>query len=313
MNNTANNTLTIESVRPQDLGHKDFVRISEVSQDMWASEAWLGELAQCTSCGKMHSKEDVFSGLPKDLFQKTVAEIMREIDMKEILCHGCGHETRMIYGPENVEMVKERVLRSVDSFLVLCTDTNNKIVGFEEWYIDSLKKIFDRDLYYHYSRIGFAEVSKRVDKILGYTPENMLILSSIGLMEEYRSFPNLFEMLNQFSRAIPDKYLDIPGVTELDKDGVIHRMSEGISRGVSLGSSDDLNWHGNLVNIGKNYNSDLVVYHDPVRVYKENFTNWVRHFMRVARAGAKPVHAPSPQIVLSTEVPASSEVLAYVS
>ncbi|MFZ4462147.1 MAG: hypothetical protein ACOYN2_06780 [Patescibacteria group bacterium] len=80
----------------------------------------------------MHSKEDVFSGLPKDIFQKTVAEIMREIDMKEILCHGCGHETRMIYGPENVEMVKERVLRSVDSFLVLCTDTNNKIVGFEE-------------------------------------------------------------------------------------------------------------------------------------------------------------------------------------
>lgn len=101
----------------------------------------------------------------------------------------------------------------------------------------------------------------------------MLILSSIGLMEEHRNFPNLFEMLNQFSRAIPDKYLDIPGITELDKDGVIHRMSEGISRGVSLGSNDDPNWHGNLVNIGKKYNSDLVVYHDPVRVYKANFTN----------------------------------------
>lgn len=271
--NTANNTLTIESVRPQDLAHKDFVRISEVSQDMWASEAGLGELAQCTHCGKMHSKEDIFEGLPRDFFQKTVAEIMREIDMKEILCHSCGHETRMIYGPENVEMVKERVLQSVDSFLVLCTDTQNKIVGFEEGYIDSLQKIFDRDLHYHYSKIGFAEVSRRVDQMLGYTPENMLILSSIGLLQEHRNFNNLFEILNQFSRAIPEKYMDIPGITELDKDSVIHRMSEGMSTGISLGFNDSAFWKDKITNIGKKYNSDLMVDRDPVRVYKQNFTN----------------------------------------
>lgn len=36
--------------------------------------------------------------------------------------------------------------------------------------------------------------------------------------------------------------------------------------------------------------------------------------MRVARAGAaKPVHTPSPQVKLSTELPTSSEVLVYAA
>lgn len=52
--------LVIEAVDRKDLTEKDFVGIHEVMQDMWASEAGLGELAQCTECGKMISKEEAF-------------------------------------------------------------------------------------------------------------------------------------------------------------------------------------------------------------------------------------------------------------
>jgi hypothetical protein len=50
----------------------------------------------------------------------------------------------------------------------------------------------------------------RVAKVLGYIPENMIVFSSIGFLKEYRNFPNLLEMLNQFSRSIPDEYVSIP-------------------------------------------------------------------------------------------------------
>jgi ABC-type ATPase with predicted acetyltransferase domain len=52
--------LTIEAVDRDTLTESDFLRINQVSQDMWASEEGLGELAQCNDCGKMMSKEHVF-------------------------------------------------------------------------------------------------------------------------------------------------------------------------------------------------------------------------------------------------------------
>ena len=69
--------LTIRSVERENLTNEDFVGIHEVMQDMWASEDGLGELAQCHDCGKMLSKEHVFSNLSKELMQEKVAEIMR--------------------------------------------------------------------------------------------------------------------------------------------------------------------------------------------------------------------------------------------
>ncbi len=117
----------------------------------------------------------------------------------------------------------------------------------------------------------------------GHVPPRMLVLSSIGLLEPYRNFNNLFEILNQFSRAIPDKYIDLPGITELDKDNVIHRMSAKLNTGISLGINGSPEWQHKITNIGEKYNTDLIVYRDPVRIYKENFTHGSKQFLRLAR------------------------------
>ncbi len=39
--NTPNTNLSIQAVNPKDLAEQDIVRLNEVSQDMWASEAGL--------------------------------------------------------------------------------------------------------------------------------------------------------------------------------------------------------------------------------------------------------------------------------
>jgi hypothetical protein len=78
---------------------------------------------------------------------------MKESNLDSIPCTECGGETKLTYGPENIEMIKKRVLESVEYFLVLCKNKRNEIVGFEEGYIDSLEHIFEWDLAYHYKNV----------------------------------------------------------------------------------------------------------------------------------------------------------------
>lgn len=108
---------------------------------------------QCSACGVMHSKNDIFGHLAKDIYEKTVASIMRTLEMSKIPCPDCGGVTRFIYGDSNVENIKERLLDSEDSFLVVCRDENGDIVGYMDGYVDSLETIFRRELEYHYSEI----------------------------------------------------------------------------------------------------------------------------------------------------------------
>lgn len=95
--------------------------------------------------------------------ERTVAHIMRTLDTDSIPCVTCGsHDTRLIYGPSNVEKIKDRVLGSVETFLILCKSENGSIVGFNEGYVDSLERIFKLDLFDHYGNVGLPEISKRV-------------------------------------------------------------------------------------------------------------------------------------------------------
>ncbi len=67
----------------------------------------------------------------------------------------------------------------------------------------------------------------------------MLLTSSLGLLEPYRNFQNLFGIMKRFAMILPDNYMGMPGITELDREGVTHRMSKGINDGISLGIEDN--------------------------------------------------------------------------
>ena len=280
--------LTIEAVESDDLTDRDFIGIHEVMQDMWASEEWMGELAQCADCRAMISKEQIFWHLPPGLFDETVAYIMKVLWIDAIACPLCWGYTRLIYGPENVEKIKERVLGSVDSFLVLCKSATKGIVGFEEGYIDPLDRMFELDFKDHYEDVWLGEIERRIETILGYVPNEMLLTSSLGLLKPYRNFRNLFGIMSQFARILPNTHLWKPGITELDQGGVTHRMSEGINQGVSLGIENvpDLQRKVRL-RAGRVFNSNLVVYPDYAGMLKKNFDMGHREFLGMLRGKSK--------------------------
>lgn len=274
------NALTVEAVRPQDLAERDIVGIHEVMQDMWASESGLGELAECTHCGKMVSKEEAFLYLPPEIATDTVAQVFRILGTDEVPCVDCGGKTRLIYGDSNIDKIRNRLLSSEDAFIVLAKDPEKGIVGFEEGYVGSLERIFELDLADHYGNVGLPEIRQRISSILGFRPPRMLLLSSLGLLGPYRSFQNMFSILARFSEILPEARLGTPGLTEMHYGGVTYRMSENINHGIPLGVEDVPELRAKMTSVGEKYDSKLVVYPDPIWMYKQNFTKGVRHFLR---------------------------------
>lgn len=228
MNQSANN-LRIEVVNPHVLTNSEFTEINEVTQDMWAYG--IGELAHCKPCSKMLSKQDVFGHLPKEIYEKTVAKIIKILGTEDLLCPSCGRETMPVYGEKNIASIRERLLES-DSFLLVCKNPEGEIVGYMDGYVDTLETIFRRELHCHYSLIGYATVRERVDAVLGYSPPMMMSFSSMGLAEKYTNFFMIFQMLNAFSGIIPDQHL-IPGITELDKNNNLYDLY-GVMGRISL-------------------------------------------------------------------------------
>lgn len=278
------NALTIEAVRPKDLSERDIVGIHEVMQDMWASEVGLGELSECRDCGKMVSKEEAFRHLPPEISTDTVAHVFRILGTDQVPCPDCGGRTRLIYGDSNVDKIRDRLTRSEDAFVVLAKHAEKGIVGFEEGYVDSLERIFELDLTDHYGNVGLPAIRDRISSVLGYDPERMLLLSSLGLLAPYRNFQNMFAILARFSEMLPESRTDVPGLTEMHRGGVTYRMSEGIGQGLVLGIEDEPEFRAKMTSVGEKYESNLVAYANPVSMYRENFTKGMRHFLRSTRA-----------------------------
>lgn len=215
------------------------MKLAEITQNMWAGESGLGELAQCNACGII-SKEDVFSDLSPLDFSKNVADIMRQKGIRSIDCPHCGKDTRLIYPiADTLRNISERLFQSESSFVVVCRDAQENLVGYMDGYIAPLQTIYERELY-HYSKIGLQTISDRVNAILGYEPPLLLSFSSMGLMDEYAKNASLgviFRMLKEFARIIPDEKLGIPGITELDKNNNLYKIYE-ILGSRSLGISE---------------------------------------------------------------------------
>lgn len=272
--------VSVRVINPKGLSEWDFERLNEVSQDMWAQSIW--ELVQCKCCQKMMSKQDIFWHLEKEIYDETVKKILQILGISEISCVECSGKTRFIYPDEHVENIKERLLQSEESFLVVCENNAWEIVWYEEWYIDCLENIFSREFAYHYEKVGLWEIQQRVQSILWYYPEKMFVLSSIWLIHKYSSFFTLFELFKYFAIHIPEKHNELHGISELDKNNNLNFLSSCMGN-ISLGIYENEDLRKKIVNTGKNYKSNLVLIENIVSKYKYFLSGWVKNFLKLTK------------------------------
>jgi hypothetical protein len=64
---------------------------------MWAREDGIWEYVKCSSCGKIHSKEEVFWHLSNDIKLLTVWKIEEILWINQINCFDCWEKTIYIW------------------------------------------------------------------------------------------------------------------------------------------------------------------------------------------------------------------------
>ncbi len=106
-------------VDPATLSNQELQQIYELEQDTWARENVLWEYIKCNECWIISSKENIFWHREEHLRRKTVAEIERVLEMKDIPCSFCfSLNTKHIYGEENYQVTLSS-LRSPNAFLAV--------------------------------------------------------------------------------------------------------------------------------------------------------------------------------------------------
>ncbi len=74
----------------------------------------------------------------------------------------------------------------------------------------------------------------------------------------------------------------MPGITELDKNNNLYGIYK-IMWSRSLEIWDIPHLKDKISNTGENYESDIVVFPDPIRQAKEKFLAWIKIFLRSYR------------------------------
>lgn len=283
-----NSSLEVVAVEnPKCLPDSVIQQIQLTSQDAWSRMGSLWELCQCSVCKTIYAAEDIF---PRELLaEKMVWELIKEQFWDDsIPCRNreCGGETKYLFGPKHVEDIRARYVNTVDSFLVLCREKDTgTIVWFEDGYVSTIRDAALREFqHYNPSWIDNEGLSSEdwVDRLeeetsiaLWYSPEQILTLSSIWIIERHQSPFVLFDILKRFAEILPEDY-KLPWITEVDKRNTMYKLSLGIWwKCIPL--------NGNSERMQQRYNSSLIVYPDPIGMYKERFTQWPRWFVKLIR------------------------------
>lgn len=267
--------IDIMKVEAQSLSDKDFQELYEVIQDMWAQS--IGEYIKCTTCWKIQGKKEIFWHLAKEIYENTVTDITRILNLNTIQCPCCGWDTNFIYWPEHIQSIKDKLLTSKLSRLGLVKEKWN-IVGTALYYKDTFEKIFNYELQDHYASIWIEKIRDRIKEILWYNPQDMIAFSTLGFIEKFRNPFHFFSILQSAWKTLLEIGWTIPWIMELDKYNPIHRVFIA-SWWVSLEIKKIMNTP-HISNTAENYESDLIILPDSVQSFQDSFARWPRAFLR---------------------------------
>lgn len=253
--------LSIEVIKqPESQEYWFYERLSMVSQDLWATEESLWELASCSDCKKIISKEDMF--WHSEDVRHTISLQLIQLHPAMCICPSCWSDDIVFpYWMDYSLKIRKKIRGSVKTFLVVAKDGKNEIVGFEEAYIDSFERIFRQELASHYwqlwSRVVFEEVRKVIPGLLETDP--FMVLWSIWLLPRYRSLRNIHQVIRTMAEIVPAN--PPPCITEVDKRNVLHKICTW-NGWISLSLTNNNEISRKIWPMKPQYKSDLLVFHN---------------------------------------------------
>lgn len=267
--------LIIDSVNPKELSENELREIAEVEKDMWAYG--IGEYVKCDCCQDIYSKHDIFWHLSDEIRLKSVTKLEEIFLWDSIKCKKCNTDMDFIYDLEsNIFDIKSRLHDSMDSYISLLKDGFWTINWFIDGYIDDFSWIYDRELKSHYWNIWKDLLIRNIErKLWEKLPEKIFSFSSMGTIEQYKSFYIIFELIKDFFANIHKENDHILWLTELDSWKSLNAIYHSMWAVKVWLENNKL-----ITNKSSNYNSDIYIHRKVVKDYKENFSLPIKQFLR---------------------------------
>ena len=203
-------TIQVESTR--DINEEDLTSIAAIEQDAWAHGLW--EYLKCNDCSHIHSKQDIYQDLPKDMYKNTVKDIRSQLWSQTIPCQKCNGKTSEIYWEEYIECIRERYNQSV-TFLTTFRGNNWEIHWFVDWYVSDFSTIYRQEFQWYYDGIGLDRIIRRIEKLLWKElPDNILACSAWCLKQTHQSLYTTYNLMKVFYRSIYESQWHILGIYE---------------------------------------------------------------------------------------------------
>lgn len=216
---------TITGKRKWKLGEVEIISTSEISEsdlhDVWLLEqdAWahgINEYRMCDSCWKVHSKDEIYEGMPEVVKKLPVGKLEEILWSPNIRCICCDGPTHPIYWKEYIECIRERykdraylaVLREENEDAhtqgIWINRKRGRIKGFIDWYMWDFSTIYEREFQQYYgSSFTQEELKSYIEKKIWYKlPEQVLFWTALAMDERYKSMNNVYKLLKWFFGAM---------------------------------------------------------------------------------------------------------------
>ena len=259
------------SVKTTDLTDKDILKLAQIEKDLWAY--WIWEYVKCNNCWKINSKNDIFWEKFYDLRKESVTKL-EELIWDSLQCKNCkSSNTYFIYDEyEYSKDIKKRLFQSKASYISLLYDKEN-LVGFMDWYIDDLEKIYNREFIFHYGNDWFWELKSELQNITNIN--ELMVIAWAWTLEKYINLWNLLKLIDKYSLVVDKKYYNNTWIIELDEGSSVHWIFHALW-------FKKVNIDTNLIKEkSDDYNSWIYYMENMVEDYLKDFLNlWIRNFLK---------------------------------
>lgn len=266
----------IECVNPKNLDKKDYSRIHEITQDLWAESFW--EFAQCKCCWLVISKNNYFWHLSENIKKNTIKKIMSTLSLNEsdIRCTKCWWNTDILFWEEYLDHIIEKY-KGKKSILVLLKDDNWEIVWFNEWYTASLDYIYNEELKPRYNKFWLQWIENEIKSKLWFIPKDLFIVSWVWILNEHKSWFNLFWLMNEFTKKVKSCVWDVYWIAENDCEHVMEKITAIYWIKLDFDRKK-------ITNTNETYNSQLYIIPNVWESYNKLFGWTIKDFIRIKRS-----------------------------
>ncbi|MDD4151750.1 MAG: hypothetical protein PHR68_03990, partial [Candidatus Gracilibacteria bacterium] len=154
-------------------------------------------------------------------------------------------------------------------------DSTGEIRGFMDGYIDNFENIYERELDFHFKKIGKLGLENYIENKLYKLTKNIFTISSLGIEEKSKNLFITFNIIKTFASVIDQKFDDLDGIFE----SIIGSNTYKIF--LSMGANRIYVNKNNLELSNKD--TDILIHKSLVKEYKTKFNVPVLQFLRENR------------------------------